>query len=174
VKAKDKLIVMDRIAVGVTLLALFALGMMRRVHFAAPFDVAFIPGLNAIINSTVFLFLLIGRVYIAMGEKDKHRVFMSMALLLSMLFFFFYLVYHFTSPETPYCKEDWTRNIYFILLISHILLAAIALPFILMAFNRAVTGHIAAHKRMVRWVFPLWLYVSFTGPLVYWMLKPCY
>jgi len=171
---KARLQVLDRIAFGITLIALVALGMMRRVHFATDMHLDFIPPLNAAINTIVAIALILARIKIKRKEVAGHRKLMKTAMVLSLLFFVLYLAYHFTTPETQYCYEDWTRTVYFLLLVSHILLAAIVLPFILMSFNRAITGHIEMHRKMVKWTFPLWLYVAVSGPLVYWMLRNCY
>jgi len=92
----------------------------------------------------------------------------------SALFLICYVVYHFTTPETPYCGEGNIRYLYFFLLITHILLAGGILPFILLTFNRGWLGIVDRHRKMARWVFPLWLYVAISGPVIYLMLKPCY
>ena len=111
-----------------------------------------------------------------------------MALGLSVLFLLSYVAYHFTTPETIFGDMDHdgvlsaaeraaagtSRTIYLVLLLSHISLAGLILPFILFTFIRAYTNQFERHRRMARWVFPLWLYVAITGPLVYWLLQPYY
>ncbi len=173
-KQEKRLQILDRIAVGISLIALFALGMMRRMQLNTSMDMSFIPATNAAINTTVALLLILARIQISRGHVKEHKILMLASMLLSLLFFVLYLSYHFTTPETKYCYADWTRQVYLGLLFSHIILAAFSLPFILMSFNRAITGHYDMHKRMVRWTYPVWLYVAVTGPLVYWMLRNCY
>jgi putative membrane protein len=92
----------------------------------------------------------------------------------SALFLLSYVLYHFTTPETRFGGEGVIRYIYFFILITHIILAALTLPFILLTFNRAYTDQFDRHRKMARWVFPLWLYVAVTGPICYLMLKPYY
>ena len=107
---------------------------------------------------------------------------------LSIGFLLCYVAYHFTTPETLYgdANGDGTvdaaekaatggmRTAYLLLLISHIVLAGVSLPFILFTFISGWTNRFAAHRRMAKWVFPVWLYVAVTGPICYWMLKPYY
>ena len=96
------------------------------------------------------------------------------AMLFSFFFLLSYVVYHFTTPETRYCKQGMIRTIYFFILISHIILAGLSLPFILLTFSRGISFMTEKHKKMARWVYPVWLYVMITGPVVYLMLRPCY
>ena len=111
-----------------------------------------------------------------MAIKNKnvelHKKFNSVAMLFSLVFLLSYVVYHFFSPETQY--EGNYREFYLIILLSHIALAAISLPFILIAYYRGFVGNIEGHKKIVKTVYPVWLYVSFTGVLVYLFLSPYY
>ena len=118
----------------------------------------------------------------------QHRTAMMIAFGLSALFLLSYVAYHFTSPEIKFGDSNLdgivdvaeaaavgsTRTAYLILLITHITLAGLILPFILFTFIRAYTGQVERHRKMARWVFPLWLYVAVTGPICYWMLMPYY
>ncbi|MCL4157717.1 UNVERIFIED_CONTAM: hypothetical protein GTU68_034633 [Idotea baltica] len=103
-----------------------------------------------------------------------HRKLMTTAMLLSALFLLSYVVYHFTTPETKFCGEGAIRMVYFFFLITHIILAAAILPFILFTYIRAYTNQFEKHVKLARWVFPLWLYVAVTGPILFLMLSPCY
>ncbi|RMF03727.1 MAG: DUF420 domain-containing protein, partial [Bacteroidetes bacterium] len=117
-----------------------------------------------------------------------HRNMNLLALGLSVLFLLGYVVYHFTTPETIYGDANFngvleeaeriavagTRPWYLALLASHVVLAAVILPFILYTFIKAITEQFAAHKRLARWVWPLWFYVALTGPICYLMLRPYY
>jgi putative membrane protein len=140
------------------------------------------------VNGATALILLAAFVAIKNKKVDLHRKLIFTALGLSLLFLLSYVAYHFTTPETIYgdfngngVLEDEERQavgndrlIYLILLLSHIFLAAISLPFILLTFIRAYTQQFEAHKRMARWVFPIWFYVAATGPICYLLLLPYY
>ena len=118
--------------------------------------------------------LIIALVLIKQKKIIAHRNVMFTAMITSALFLVSYVLYHFTTPETLFCKEGPIRIIYFILLISHVFLAAIIFPFILFTLIRGFTYQIEKHKKMARWVFPIWLYVAVTGPILYLMLRSCY
>lgn len=134
-----------------------------------------LPKVNALLNSMVSVLLLGG--YIAIkksGNRGLHKTLMLSAFVLSAMFLVSYVTYHMVMPSTPYCREDWTRSLYFFILISHILLAAIILPLVLYTIYFSTSGQYARHKKIARWTFPLWLYVSVTGVLVYLFISPCY
>ena len=170
----DKLQLLDKLAVGVTVIVLFVIGLMRRVKIETSIDFSFLPPFHATLNTMAAVCLILGLIAIKKGNKVRHEKLMLTALSLSGLFLLSYVVYHFTNVETKYCYEGFQRTVYLTLLASHIILAGGVLPFMLFALNRALTGHFEKHKRMVRWVYPLWLYVTITGPVCYLMLSPCY
>lgn len=143
-------------------------------RFAVDFDTSWMPGFNASVNTIAGIFLLLALYFIKQKNIKAHRNMIYCAMVFSGLFLLTYVAYHFTTPETSYCKEGMIRTVYFIILISHIVLAGMSLPFILLTFNRGFTYSIDKHKKLARWVYPVWLYVVFTGPIVYLMLKPCY
>lgn len=157
-----------------TAIAFISVGMMRRVKIDTDLDFSFIPALNASINTLVAICLIIGYYFIRKGDYLRHRQAMITAVSLSGLFFIGYIFYHFTTPETVYCKEGTIRLVYYFVLLTHILLAGLSLPFILITFVRGYTFQVAKHKKMARWVYPIWLYVAITGPVTYLLLKPCY
>ena len=99
---------------------------------------------------------------------------MLTAIVTSCLFLLSYITYHVTTPETVYCGTGAVRMVYLFILITHVILAGVIVPFILFTFIRAYTNQIDRHRRMARWVFPIWLYVAVSGPVVYLMLLPCY
>ncbi len=165
---------MDRVAVVLSIVVLILVGMMRRIKIPTDIDFSFLPPFHATVNALTAITLAFALYFIKQKNVDLHRKAVYAALGLSVLFLLSYVVYHFTTVETKYCMEGGIRTVYFILLISHIVLAGVILPFILFTFNRAFTGHIEKHRKMARWVFPLWFYVAVTGPIVYLMLRPCY
>ena len=166
---------MDWVAYILSVAVIALVIMMRPAErFDVDFDTSFLPGLNALINTLAGICLIIAYYFIKKKNIKAHRNMIFLAMILSAGFLLCYVLYHFTTPETSYCKEGTIRYVYFFLLITHIVLAGLSLPFILLTFNRGFNFSIESHKRMARWVFPLWLYVVITGPVVYLMLKPCY
>ena len=166
--------VLNRFAYIITAVVLILVGMMRRYKFDAGFDTSFLAGVNAIINTGVAICLIIALVHIKRKEIEKHERMMFLAVGLSVLFLLTYVGYHFTNEDTTFCKEGTIRSIYYFILITHIILAGLSLPFILFTFIRGYTRQVERHRKMARWVYPIWLYVAITGPIVYLMLYPCY
>ncbi len=133
-----------------------------------------LPKINAMINTLVSITLSLG-FWAIRYKKDKglHQKLMATSFLLSTLFLVSYIIYHYTVPHVPFCKDGWIRVLYLIILFSHIVLAAIILPMVLYTIYYSTSGQFAKHKKWARWTFPLWLYVSVTGVVVYLMLSPC-
>lgn len=170
----NKLHILDRIAVGITVIILVIVGMMRRVKLDVNYDFSFLPPIHAVLNTLAALCLIAALIAIKTNKKIWHERLIYIAIGFSFLFLLSYITYHFTTEETKYCFDGMQRTIYFVLLISHVVLAGGVLPFIMFAFNRALTGNYDRHKKMVKWVFPIWLYVTISGPISYLMLSPCY
>lgn len=95
---------------------------------------------------------------------------MLLAFVASTLFLTFYLIYHYQVGSVPFKGQGWIRSLYFSILISHTILAVVIVPMVLITLKRALKGNFDRHKRIARWTLPLWLYVSVTGVVVYWML----
>jgi putative membrane protein len=131
---------------------------------------AYLPTLNAILNSLSALFLVLGFLQIRRGRAEAHRNWMAAALATSTLFLLSYLVYHFQVGSVRFRGEGWIRGVYFSVLISHTILAAVIVPLVLLTVARALKRNFAGHRGIARWTLPLWLYVSVTGVVVYWML----
>ena len=165
---------LNRVAWFVSAIVLGLVVMMRRIKVDTAIDFSILPGVHATLNTITSVVLIAAFIQIKAGRVELHRKLMFAAIFLSLLFLMSYVTYHITTPETPFCQEGGIRIVYFILLISHVLLAAIIFPFILFTFVRAYTGQYDRHKKMARWVFPIWLYVAVSGPIVYLMLRPCY
>ena len=165
---------LNRWAYVVSAVVLLLVGMMRRFKLDVGIDFSFLPPFHASLNALTALILLLALWHIKNGRIEQHRKAIYAAMVCSALFLLSYVLYHFTTPETKYGGEGIMRTVYFVLLITHVVLAAVILPFILLTFTRAYTGQFDRHKKMARWVFPLWLYVAITGPLCYLMLKPYY
>ena len=170
---------------AVVLILVFA---MREVTLDVNWNVNFLPAVNATLNGLTAVALLFSLYFVKQGEFVKHRNANATALGLSVLFLLCYVAYHFTTPEVLYGDADQngvlseaerlavsgSRPWYLVILISHITLAGILLPFILLTTVRALAGKWTLHRKMARWVWPLWLYVAITGPVVYLMLRTYY
>jgi putative membrane protein len=129
-----------------------------------------LPTVNAILNGLSAFLLLLGYIQIKNRRPNIHKKFMIAALLSSALFLSSYLIYHRAVGSVPYPHHDWTRTLYFIILIPHSFLAAIMVPFIIAAVLFALKGNFIRHKRLTRWVWPVWMFVSLSGIAVYLML----
>jgi putative membrane protein len=164
---------LDRVAWGITILVWLLVGAMRRIKFDVGIDTSFLAGLNALCNTGVTLALIAAFIFIKKGQVERHRKSIYTAMVMSAGFLISYVGYHFTNEEIVYCQEGGMRSLYYAILFSHIVLAGLSLPFILMTFVRGFSRDDVNHRKMAKWVFPVWLYVAATGPLVYLMLWPC-
>lgn len=129
-----------------------------------------LPSINASLNLLSAILLLWGYRAIKRGEREKHRKIMSTALLSSTAFLTCYLIYHYHVGSVPYPHHDWTRPLYFFILIPHVILAIAMTPFIALGVYHAAKKNFERHKRLMRWVWPVWMYVSASGVAVYVML----
>ncbi len=128
------------------------------------------PAMNAILNGSSAVFLVLGFLFVKRGQISKHRVCMICAAVVSTVFLGCYLYYHYHHGSTKYPYHDWTRPVYFTILITHTILAIVNLPLIIRTLWLAVSGNFNKHKKIARYAFPVWLYVSATGVVIYWML----
>lgn len=133
-------------------------------------DVTLLPTVNAVLNACATVCLVIGWRHIRAGRVDAHRAAMIAALACSTLFLISYVIYHYHAGSKPFTGTGLMRPIYFTILITHVILAAAIVPLVLMTVTRAFRAQFARHRAIARWTLPLWLYVSVTGVLVYWML----
>ena len=129
-----------------------------------------LPAVNASLNATATIFIVAGIFFIKKGNKRAQIICMITALSVSAAFLTCYLIYHYSNLTTKFTHEGWPRLIYFIILFTHIPLAAASLPMIIMTVIPAIRTRSDKHKRIARWTYPVWLYVSVTGVLVYFML----
>ncbi len=132
---------------------------------------AFLPALNAVLNGLSAIALLIGYTLIRARRIAAHRTAMFTAFAFSTLFLVSYLLHHYLHGEVKYPTTAALGFVYYPLLISHIALAAVTLPLVLVTFYFSLTGRFPQHRRIARWTFPLWLYVSITGVVTYVMLR---
>lgn len=129
-----------------------------------------LPTLNATLNFISFIFLLLGFIQIRKGNQQYHKKYMVSALVTSALFLISYLIYHYNAGSVPYPHHDWTRPLYFVLLIPHIILATVQTPFIVYIVYQAFKENFDKHKRLAKYVWSVWMFVSVTGVLIYLML----
>jgi putative membrane protein len=134
----------------------------------------YLPHINAVINSATAVLLLAGFYFIKQKNIAAHRATMLAAFTLGFLFLLSYVLYHLSNESTPFGGEGWIRPVYYFLLISHICLSIVVVWFVLRAVYFALSGQIAKHKAVVKWAFPIWLYVSITGVVVYLLIAPYY
>lgn len=137
-------------------------------------DVSMLPTLNACINAAVSILLISGVWFIKNGKQQQHRACMIGAFGLSALFLVSYVIYHSATESTSFGGIGWIRTVYLVILLTHIVLAAIILPLILITLSRALSSRFDKHRKIARITFPLWLYVSVTGVIVYLMISPYY
>lgn len=138
---------------------------------SGPGWVAGLPAVNALLNASCAACLVAGFVQIRHGRQTVHKRFMLSALALSVLFLVSYVTYHHFHGDTPFPGRGWIRPLYFFVLSSHIVLSIIVLPLVLATVTHALRGRFPSHRRIARVTFPLWLYVSVTGVLVFFLLR---
>ncbi len=157
------------IFIAITVLAEF------KIYFHLGFDAHIFAKINAVINFTVSILLPVG-IYMAKNKKYiLHRKIMFAAIILSSLFLISYVLHHLLTPSTYYPKNAGNiKYFYYVILSTHIILAGIVLPFVLLTSYRALTADFLQHKKMAKLTFPIWWYVSITGVIVYLMISPYY
>ena len=142
--------------------------------FLKNYNFSSLPLLNAILNSMTFISLLLALFAIKKKNIKRHRNFILLALLWTSIFLISYLLYHFSTPSTKFGGEGWIRYLYVFILLTHIVLAAIIVPLALITLGRGLNMEVEKHRKIARWTMPLWLYVSFTGVIIYLMISPYY
>ena len=133
-------------------------------------DYTILPTINATLNGISGIFLLVGYVLIRQRRITAHRNAMLAAFGSSTLFLISYLIYHANVGSRPFAGQGSIRYVYFAILISHVILAAAILPMAIVTLSRGLRGNYPEHRRIARWTFPTWMYVSVTGVIVYLML----
>lgn len=145
----------------------------RHLHLPAPW-VYQLPAANALLNGTSAVFLLAGYTMIRRGKIFAHRICMIIAFACSTLFLCGYLYYHFSIGLVRFGGEGWIRPVYFTILTTHTILAIVIVPLVIITLTRALRSQFPRHRAIARWTLPLWLYVSITGVIVYWLLYRLY
>lgn len=173
-KKNDKQARLLILTVSFVVFAAVALLSKFKLEVNLGFDVHVFALINAVINSIVSVLLVAALVAVKKKNYVQHKNIMLAAMVLSVLFLVSYIAHHLLAGETKYGGEGMLKSIYYFILLTHIPLAAIILPFILFTAYRGLTGEYANHKKLAKYTWPLWLYVSITGVLVYLFISPYY
>jgi len=175
-ESKDKLFF--RVAMAISVIVLVAVVILNKKVLPVPAELPswtyLLPKLNAFINGTCSIVLLLSLYFIKKKDIAKHKAINLGAFVLSSIFLISYILYHWMAPETKYPEGAEYRSLYLGILLSHIVLAAGVLPLILISFYRGLQMQVELHKKVVRFAYPIWLYVTITGVIVYLMISPFY
>jgi len=166
-KKYKKIITLLSIVIPIAVAALF--GIKLDVE-----PLSFLPPIYATINGITAILLVFAVIAIKKGNRKLHEKLNTLAIVCSALFLVMYVAYHMTSDSTPFGGEGAIKYVYFFILITHILLSIVVIPFVLITFMRARLGKFPEHKKIAKITFPLWLYVAVTGVIVYLMISPYY
>jgi putative membrane protein len=158
---------------AVVFIAVVLLGRVK-LEVDLGFDVHFFAKINAVINSIVAVLLLAGLITARKRQYNTHKTIMLTAMALSLLFLVSYILHHLFAGETTFGGTGAIRYVYYSILATHIVLAAVILPFILFTAYRALIGENEAHRKLAKKTWPVWFYVAVTGPVVYALISPYY
>lgn len=163
----------NRIIIALSIVLPLAIASLFRVKVDFELPV-FLPPIYASTNALTAVVLVLAVIAIKNGKRQLHEKLNKFAILLSVLFLLMYVLYHMTSDSTGFGGVGIEKTIYFIILVSHIVLSIAVIPFVLITYVRAKLGKFEAHKKIAKITFPLWLYVAVTGVIVYVMISPYY
>ncbi len=167
-----------RIVMAISVFVLVAVLVLNKKILPVPNEIPSwvyqLPALNALLNGTCSLLLIASFIMIKKRNIEAHKKINITTFVLSSVFFVSYITYHWMAGETHYPADNPLRPLYWFILASHIILAAIVLPLVLLSFHKGLTIQVEKHKKLVRFTFPIWLYVTITGVVVYLMISPFY
>jgi len=166
-KKYNKLIVVLSVAIPIVVAVLFGV----KIDLELP---VFLPPIYATTNAITAFVLVLAFIAIQNKKIKLHERLMKFAIILSVLFLVMYVLYHMTSDSTKFGGEGVIKYVYYFILITHILMSIVVIPFVLITYVRAITNNIEKHKKIAKITFPLWLYVAITGVVVYIMISPYY
>jgi len=176
-----------KLVIGLAIIIPLAVASLFRIKIEG-YDFSFLPPIYSAINLTIAILLILAVIAIKRGNIKKHRLLIRFAILGSILFLIGYILYHGTSGDTKYGDSNHDGNIddlersklgfdaivYYVILISHVVLSIAVIPMVLLTYLKGWANNIESHKKIAKYTFPIWLYVSITGPIVYLMIKPFY
>jgi len=160
--------------IAVSILIPVVVAVLFRIRLEGVQPLTFLPPIYAAINGYTALILLIALWAIKQRKITLHEQLMKTAIGLSLAFLVMYVIYHLTSDPTPYGGEGWMKTLYYFILISHILLSVAIIPLVLISYVRAISQQFTAHRKIARITFPIWLYITITGVIIYLMISPYY
>ncbi|WP_442265103.1 DUF420 domain-containing protein [Tenacibaculum sp. ZS6-P6] len=151
-----------------------AVAALFRIKLSNVEPLSFLPPIYATMNGITAVLLVFSVIAIKKGNRKRHELLNTLAIVCSALFLVMYVAYHMTSESTPFGGEGFVKYVYYFILITHILLSIIIIPFVLFTFMRAKLGQFPQHKKLAKIAYPLWLYVAVTGVIIYIMISPYY
>lgn len=167
-----------RLVMVVSIVVFIVVVLLNRKFFprpdVPPSFVFFLPALNAFINGSCFILLLLSLYFIKQKRIDIHKKINLTAFFLSAVFLVSYIMYHYFADETRFPEGNPLRGLYLFILATHIVLAALVLPMVLLSFYYGLKMDVVKHKKITRFSYPIWLYVTLTGVIVYFMISPFY
>lgn len=164
----------NRLALAASIAIPLVVAVLFRDRYITGLDLSFLPPVYAGINGLTAVMLILAFRAIKSGNRAAHERFIKISLGLSAAFLVMYVLYHVSSDTTPYGGEGFLKYLYYFVLITHVCLSVVIIPFVLYTYIRAITGRFALHKKLAKITFPLWLYVAITGVIVYLMIAPYY
>ncbi len=167
-KKYNKWIVILSVAIPIVVAILFGV----KIPNVEP--LTFLPPIYATVNAVTALVLVLAFLAILNGKRKLHEQLMKFAIILSVSFLAMYVAYHMTSDSTKFGGEGFIKYVYYVILILHILMSILVIPFVLITYVRAITSDFERHKKIARITFPLWLFVAVSGVVVYIMISPYY
>ena len=171
-KKYKKIITALSILIPIAVAGLFLINLKTLGFNVAP--LTFLPPIYAAINALTAVLLIAAVIAIKNGNKKLHEQLNTFAIGCSLVFLLLYIAYHMTSDSTKFGGEGTIKYVYYFILITHIILSIVVIPFVLTTFMRAKLGNFPQHKKIAKITFPLWLYVAVTGVVVYLMIAPYY
>ena len=162
----------NALSIVIPIAVAFLIGIRTKIDLGAWTKI--LPHVIGFLNTTTTLTLITGFIFIRNKNIEMHRRMMTLSFIQGAFFLVLYILYHVSNSSTSYGGEGISRSIYYVLLVSHIVLSVGVVWFVLRAVYYALSGQIIKHKKIVKWTFPLWLYVSVTGVVVYLMISPYY
>jgi len=168
---------MNRVAIALSIAVPLLVAILmnpRMPKLTLPFDPYILPPFYATINAVTAIVLILAVYFIKQRKIVLHQRMIYIAMGLSVIFLLSYVLYHSSTQPTSYGGQGTIRSIYYVLLISHIILSAVVIPFVLFTFIRGFTRQDERHRKIAKWTFPLWLYVAVTGVICYLMIAPYY
>ena len=162
-----------KLIIGLSIVIPLTVALLFRVRIDG-YDFSFLPPVYASINAATAVLLIFAVFAIKNKMRALHETVMKTCIFLSASFLVMYILYHMTSDPTAYGGGGVWRYVYYLILVSHIILSVAVIPMVLFTFVRALSGNFERHRALAKFTFPVWLYVAVTGVIVYWMIKPYY